>query len=321
MNRLLRCLTSAFLFLSWGMVSHKQSPIPSAFCMKHAACRLVLAVVTCVLIGCDPTVDPFQENDQHYSIFGYLNVTADTQFIRVEKLRDGQATQAPPTLNVTVQLTNVATDETVTLQDSLVHFFGDATAHNFYTTADIAPNTTYRLVVEGPNGAVSRAETTTPRRPRTTVVRPVQDCFPSCDTPWLGPACESPDEGSDRKAVLRVENTERLVAVKAVYDMVAPEGRWSFDSLSEASEVDEGVFQARAGYDNDWCRMPPPSTQDREAKTISMIVAAGGPDWPDFMGLDPEMDLLPTVASNVEGGVGLLGGIATDTLIVDPYEE
>ena len=300
-----------------------QAALPGSplFRMTHPSFRLVLAVALCALIGCDSTVDPFQENDRHYSIFGYLNVTADTQFVRIEKLRDGQATQAPPTLDATVRLTNLATDRTVPLQDSLFQFFGGATAHNFYTTADIAPSTTYRLVVEGPNGAVSRAETTTPPSPTVTVVRPVQDCFPSCDTPWLGPACESPEEGSDRQAVLRVGNTDRLVAVKAIYDMSAPTGRWSFDSLSDASEVRDRVFQARAGYDDDWCRIPPPSTQDRTAKRISIIVASGGPDWPDFMGLAPERDLLPTVASNVDGGVGLLGGIATDTLVVDPYEE
>lgn len=274
-----------------------------------------------VLLGCDPTVDSFQENDQHYSIFGYLNVTADTQFVRVEQLRDGQATQAPATLDAAVRLTNLATDQTVTLQDSLFRFLDGRTAHNFYTTTDIAPSTTYRLVVEGPDGAVSRAETTTPRELTTTVVTAVQDCFPNCDTPWLGPACESPEEGSDREAVVRVTNVDRLVAVKAVYRMNAPNSTWSFDHLSDITQVESDIFQARAGYDNDWCRMPPPPSQDRAAETISMIVAAGDPNWPAYAGIDPEMELLPTVASNVDGGVGLLGGIATDTLVVDPYEE
>lgn len=277
--------------------------------------RFVLVMVLLALGGCDPAVDAFQENEQHYSIFGYLDAAADTQFVRVERLRDNRPTDAPEQLEADVRLTNLDTETTVSLRDSLFQFYGDVAAHNFYTARDIVPGTSYRLVVEGPEGEVSRAQATVPQAPVTTVVSPVQDCFPSCDSPWLGPACESEDEGSNREVVLRVEGVDRLVAVKAIYDMTVPEGSWTFHHLERSVEGENGI-QARAGYDEDWCHIPPPSNRDRTLKAIRMVVAAGGPDWPDFARLRSDAEQLPTVASNVEGGVGLFAGVVTDTLVV-----
>jgi hypothetical protein len=63
---------------------------------------------------------------------------------------------------------------------------------------------------------------------------------------------------------------------------------------------------------NDLCRIPDPGRPER----IEILVAAGSPDWPEFLRLDPETELLPGVASNVEGGVGYVGGVVTDTITV-----
>jgi hypothetical protein len=60
-------------------------PIPMLLSRLGAAATVLLIIAA----GCDPTVDSFQENEFHYSLFGILNASADSQFVRVEPLRDG----------------------------------------------------------------------------------------------------------------------------------------------------------------------------------------------------------------------------------------
>jgi len=143
-----------------------------------------------ILVGCDPAIDPFQENDRYYSVFGVIDASADTQFVRVEALRDGMPTEAPARLDAEVTLMNLAADRTVTLQDSVFRYLDGATAHNYYTTDDIQPSTAYRLVVRGPGAAESGAETTVPDAfPRPTVSMAIPRCFPTCPPPGGPHSC------------------------------------------------------------------------------------------------------------------------------------
>lgn len=286
--------------------------------------RIALVATMLLLVGggCDPTVDRFQENDLHYSIFGYLNASADTQFVRVEPLRDSMLTRAPETLKADVTLSNLSTGRTVSLRDSLFRYLDAATAHNFYTTVDVEPATPYRLVVQGPEGAESRVQTTVPDAfPPPTVVIPVPECFPDC--PFRDPPeCDLAGGAvGSRIAVVSVKNVERLVAVNAHYTMKNPPGVWSFGHLADTVQTAPGVIEGRVDYGQDYCRIPPPVQGSRTLEEIEVVVAAGSPNWPDFLGLDLETELLPGVASNVEGGVGFLGGIVTDTVVVYPHEE
>lgn len=281
----------------------------------------ILPALSLLVTGCDPTVQSVQENDKHYSIFGYLDAAADTQYIRVEKLRDDRPAGAPASLDADVRLTNLDTGAALSLRDSLFQFYGDVRAHNVYTTDKISAETTYRLVVETPDGETSRAEATVPKRPQTTVIVPVQECFPNCESPWLGPPCESGSNGSDREAVVLVSNARRLIAVKGKFEMAVPAGTWTYNHLERTVPVGDGDLQARVPYDEDWCRIPPPASGDRVSKRIQMIVAVGGPNWPDFSALPTGIEQLPNTASNVTGGVGLFSGIVTDTVLVHPYRQ
>lgn len=191
--------------------------------MKLPRSAVVATFPVLFLLACDPAVDQFEENHLKYSVFGYLHVSADTQFIRIERLRDGSLTRAPDSLPADVILTNLTTDRTVLLQDSLFRFPGDATAHNFYTTTNIEPSTPYRLIVQGPEGAESRAQTTVPDRfPTPSVVIPIASCFPNC--PGVGPPGCSPAGNESRFAVLRIIGIDRVVAVRALYYMDEPGG-------------------------------------------------------------------------------------------------
>lgn len=286
--------------------------------------RFVLAATVLLLVtaGCDPSVDSFEDNGLDYSIFGYLNASADTQFVRVEPLRDGMLTRAPENLDAEVTLTNLATDRTVSLQDSLFRYIDDATAHNFYTTFDIKPTTPYRLLVQGPGEAESQVQTTVPDTfPPPTVSASIPDCFPNCP-PGANPDCGVTEEQHKSLfATVLVEDIERLVAVRALYYMEEPRGVWSFGHLADTTHTRNGTIRAQVDYGKDWCTLPTAEDGDRVQRRIEVVVAAASPDWPEFLRMDFETEVLPGVASNVEGGVGFLGGIVTDTVAVYPYEE
>jgi len=44
--------------------------------------------------GCEDTFEPYKSSDRHFSIFGYLNAAADTQWIRVAPIRQSVFTTA-----------------------------------------------------------------------------------------------------------------------------------------------------------------------------------------------------------------------------------
>ena len=116
-----------------------------------------------LFVGCDTAIDPVRKDT--YSVYGYISPSADRQFIRVKPLEEPLRADANRMLDVTVTLQNVNTGTTLPLRDSVIVFAdeGDSlVTHNFWTDADIQPETTYRLAVEGNNGVVTTAETTTP---------------------------------------------------------------------------------------------------------------------------------------------------------------
>lgn len=275
---------------------------------KQSAFAATFLLLVITGMGCDPSVDTFQENELAYSIFGYLNASADTQFVRVEPLRDGMLTRAPDSLDVDVTLTDLTTDQTTSLRDSLFRYLDGATAHNFYTTSDIEPTTPYRLTVRGSDGAESYAQTTVPDTfPAPIVVTPIaeEDLGFDCNNPYL----------NSQRTVVEIRGIERLVAVRALY--YAMETMRSYGHLADTVQTENDVIEARVNYVEDLCRIPETNAPQR----IEIVVAAGNPDWPDFMRLDWETETLPGVASNVEGGTGLLGGVVTDTVVVHPYYE
>ncbi len=44
---------------------------------------LILALTALALAGCDESVNPFVESDRIYSVYGSLDMNADTQYVRV----------------------------------------------------------------------------------------------------------------------------------------------------------------------------------------------------------------------------------------------
>lgn len=111
----------------------------------------VLAVL--VAASCDDGFAPLAPSRAGFSVFGYLDASADTQWIRVMPIRP-LLTTTPDSIDATVTLEHLGTGQVIELRDSLFRFTNylqpdlgseGVYAHNFWTTERIEPGATYRF--------------------------------------------------------------------------------------------------------------------------------------------------------------------------------
>ena len=114
-----------------------------------AACLCVAAVVA----ACDESFDPIAPSELAFSVFGYLDASADTQWIRVMPIRSLKVT-SQDALGAKVTLEHLGTGRIIELRDSLFRFSSyldldlgseGAYLHNFWTPEDIEPGAAYRF--------------------------------------------------------------------------------------------------------------------------------------------------------------------------------
>lgn len=270
---------------------------------------LAVATVLLLLIGCDPTVRVVDASEQyHYSMFGILNPARDTQWVRVEPLAPPTTEGAPRTLDVTVTLENERTGQTWALRDSVVEVFPDEPQHNFWTTAPITADTPYRLVVrETTDDDSTWATTTTPEGPPTTIVQGA--IYLPCLT----------DTEEVNTFQVRVRDTDRLAALRVRY-FQSVESRSSFDfDWYEETKGEEGQYVVTVNYLKDLRTTNRRIGRSCIADSAKVITAAGGPDWPkgaDYRGASISGVARPDSSTNVQGGLGMVVGVHTDTVLV-----
>ena len=264
------------------------------------------------LSACETTFDAFKENDRYFSITGYLDAGADTQFIRIEPLRDSLLL-GTTSIDVEVTLEHLATGIKKTWNDSLFEFSEGVYAHNYWSPEAVQPLETYRLEVKQPDGITSTALITLP------------DTFPEPIPPDV--LCMSLRSYCLESWVLSIDvkGIKNLAAATAVYHYIDP------DPLA-ASKC--GVYKVpywrKAIPTQDGFRIPVEWRKDLEAiasnwtahgfipffANFDLFVAVGNDEWPDIAQLDQESLFLPDVATNVEQGVGFVGGVLSKNVHV-----
>lgn len=252
--------------------------------------------------GCATDLDPLQESALYFSINGYLDASADTQFVRISPVRDRLLVDPGP-LDATVVLEHLATGRQSVWRDSLFHYSNGLWAHNFWSAEPLTPGASYRLTVTRSDGATSTAAVTLPA------------AFPD-------PTIVAHDPGNPPN--VRIRGVERLADVQMRYRVRSLySGREVVVEKSYLEEVSRMWFMQedslwhghvvfiRTYEDEADLRLAvgPFEIVSRETR-----VAAAGPQWPDLAGVDPETQVLPEGASNVEHGTGFLGGITSKTV-------
>lgn len=243
---------------------------------------LLALAAAALLAGCEVPLDPTVESDRYFTLSGYLDTEADTQWVRVEPVTPTIDPVAGP-IDVDVALVGPGGEAPF---QQRVATLARAPAHLFWTTADVAPAQTYQVVVRRPDGATTRARVLTP------------DPDPP---PQL---YDGPDECPAR---LTLTSTQRVGDAFITYRLAGTPPRTIRVDRRDRVFRFEGdhVMTAYYGSDAEANGLNPLDVLN-PALSAEMTLAIVSTAWPEDVEL--EEALVPTDRTDVEGGFGFVGG-------------
>jgi len=265
----------------------------------------------CLLLfsGCEESFQPLQENNTYaYSIFGYLDASADTQWVRVEPARQEFTMPATvPEQNITLE--HLESGTTVVMNDSLVTPGSGFNFLNYWTTLDLEHGQSYRLTAERADGATSSVTVTLPEPFPTPTFRQLIE--------YNQPITYS----------LEIFDVERLADVQTWWyvRLIGPNldvrRKFTFSYRKEARLNEDGSYTVLIDPEQELDEIErvtllPPGTQIQVIHR-QVYIASAGPDWiEELPSLDDPAYAIPNSYSNVENGLGYMIGI--DSKII-PY--
>ncbi len=247
-----------------------------------------------LVTGCNQSFQPIKDNaNTTFSIYGYLDATADTQWVRLIPSRN-QVDMFDEVPEMHVTLTHIESGNTTVMNDSLIFSRDGRHMLVVWTAMDIEPEQSYRLKAERPDGAESHITVTIP---------------PDFPTPIL----YTGERGLSGE--LEFEGVERVADVQTLWK---EKGRVPFRRFAKKTDQSKNSYTVslligrdlRYFFGND-----PPVINPLAIEPRQVFVASGGPEWNEDIPLlnDLEYATLEN-GSNIEGGIGYLIGIVSKTI-------
>ncbi|MEL6445630.1 MAG: hypothetical protein AAF089_14610 [Bacteroidota bacterium] len=248
--------------------------------------------------GCETSLDPFEETDVRFSVFGYLDVSADTQFVRVSELRE--SIFLTDELDAVVVLEEVSGATRTELRDSLLTFTSGTRVHAPWTAVPIAPSSTYRLSVTASDGSSASATIQTPA--------PSPEPFLNAGVTEASNAMNPPN-----LQAISIPGVEKLADLRIEYVLAETGSRVTVSYLDQVRRDPNGVLQLGFDAYADVQQQVTGGTAGfcPSLESAAVFIATTTDAWPDFALIDLERLVLPGTVSNVEGGLGFVGGVAT----------
>lgn len=262
--------------------------------------------LSCLMIlGCNETFEPWQENDQyHFSIFGYLDASADTQWVRVMPVREDLFAEPKP-IDAVVTLEHVESGESVVMNDSLFTFF-QGYAWNFWTTLSLEPEQSYRIIAERSDGQISQA---------------IVELPPDFPTPTVQRNPSAPG-GIPPRDIIFVEGVERMIDVQTLHHIrfrhTDEESLVPFIHLQDTTRTVSGdyIISIDPREDRDMLQSMF-NLETIEILDQQIYIVSAGPGFHYFPSIDDKVVALPEGVSNVTQGIGYVAGVVSKTI---PYE-
>jgi hypothetical protein len=295
----------------------------------HSAWIVVALIGLLLSVGCDTTLEPFDDETGTFSIRGYLSISGDTHFFRVKDLSNPLVDDSARTLDVTVTMENLTAGTSTTLEDSVVVFEGVYT-HNYRYDRAVQPEATYRITVEHADGRTAQSTATMP--PITEVdpdsvgtttqmnaklldgPAPLTDLAVRNDTvdviPCNGTVVYNFPNVPERRLLrflVEVDWRQGRQWVEIDNPTVGPDGT-PVNGFRPSAIIASVVPTRELAAVQHACEL-------LKENTMRIAYTHFGPDWPaDSIVTDP-------LGSNVESGLGIFGGLHRDTLyqrVTDP---
>lgn len=269
--------------------------------LKNLGIYSVILVAFFWVASCDENFEPRQENTSYFfSIYGYLDATLDTQWVRLTPVRDNFDPDTDQ-IEVNVVIRNIETGEEVAMNDSLFNPNPLVVYWNFWTTMNIEPEQTYEIIATNNEREKSKVVVTIPK-----------------DYPTPINAINRDGE------VLLVNGIKNVAEVSAIYlvkdTFLNRKYIFSYSHIKDSTRSINNPNEVSFGLDytrdlNLISREFPETEWVIEKKQLNIVSA--GPEWINFYELDDDIYTLPEGISNVENGVGFLLGTISKTV---PYE-
>ncbi|MEX1181701.1 MAG: hypothetical protein WEF86_00595 [Gemmatimonadota bacterium] len=269
-----------------------------------ARTRPLLACVAAVLVaaGCEESFAPIAPSDLQFSAFGYLDASADTQWIRVMPIRPLMVT-SPDSFDTTVTLEHLGTGAVIVLRDSVFRYLhhqhpelgsDGVYLHNFWTTQPIEPGASYRFSAVRDGGAPAEAIVDIPADYDVEV--------------WIE---TTPQAGGD---VLRLSGLKHVafVTLRATFHDRCGAGATSRTFRPPAADGGVHMIPLMRPSIEPRPGCGPPVLADHELSIVGAETA-----WPSGDEYDPSRLGQIEEASNITNSLGFLGGGLTRVV---PYE-
>lgn len=272
----------------------------------HSGIVVLFMVLILGFYGCESPFVPLQENNRfHYSMYGFLDTSMNTQWIRVMPVRESLALSEVP-IDAKVTLIKNSTGEESELMDSLFVFYSSPDdpfyVRNFHTDFPIEFDEEYTVIAERSDGEKSIVKTYVP---------------PIFDPPVFG------YNENTFSGVLEGQVDNRLVVLDVEYfcTIVDKFGNGSKRRVKvsqiEREKVfiqENGKYRVNIGDRRFIADQFLVSQGDVFVDSANIFIGVGGDDWPYIEGLSNEEAALPESANNVENGTGLVLGVASLTM-------
>lgn len=267
---------------------------------KYSVLFLLTIMSVMVLASCEQTFDPMKENNRyHFSIFGVLDASTDTQWVRVMPVRESVLTSPEP-MDAVVTLTRKSTGQVIELADSLFELRNNYYAWNYWTDSQIVHGEEYLFKATNPEGQSSTVNIFIPEDFPTPTVRYTQ---------------------GNPVARVNAGQIENLVLVQIVYyyqiegpDGLGPVHKSAFSQMEDIREAANGDLIVYT-YPGQGFGEINRSNNTEITRVVHLrqevLVVSGGPGWPELGELTEEERFLPGAISNVKTGLGILPGIVS----------
>lgn len=248
--------------------------------------------------GCEDSFQPLQENDKYYfSIYGYLDAAADTQWIRIGIPRQS-IQEVPDPSRITITLEDVETGQSVVMQDSL---FASKDLLNYWTTIPLDNEHTYQIHAERDDEKSSQVILTIPKELPLPWVIENKNSTPTGFFIYIDDSAAPIADVQSKWYVLLQPQTEKT---KRVYT-------FSYRNALKHTDTYGGAWYAFADTNAERQHiMNTNANTEMEVLHRQFFVAAGGPEWDENISSINDLEyFLDGTASNVENGLGYVVGI------------
>ncbi len=270
-------------------------------------------LTTCLLAGLllgaaacgDAFIDPFENDDRFFTIYGYLDVLQRDHAVRVipvtrfpERIESPADAQA--SIDAEVTSTDLRTGQTVRWRHSLERLDDGTYGHIFRAPLFVQSGRTYRLEVTRSDGIMAWAETTVPSPFR--IETNLADAWIDLDNDSL-------------TQEIHLENVPSPWDIVVVYRIGTILGatpyRIPYGRVGEPTDDGDWRFTVDIARDYAYLKSipnaPAPGTWVR---AMGVVVRVLDDNWTPPEGVfDPEVLAQPGTLSNVENGYGFWGAI------------